>query len=68
MALGRVRIRRYNQQDQQTLVDPTDIGFEYISKVSQDYSFTWGEQAMQFRPRPSYEDPYDGYTPDYFNP
>lgn len=46
--LNRARIRRYTNQDQ-ALRDKTDIGFEYISKIAQDYSFTWGSKTMTLR-------------------
>lgn len=46
--LNRARIRRYTTQDQ-ALRDKTDIGFEYISKVAQDFSFTWGSKTMTLR-------------------
>lgn len=46
--LNRARIRRYTNQDQ-ALRDKTDIGFEYISKVAQDFSFTWGSKTMTLR-------------------
>lgn len=49
ISFDRARIRRYTLQDQK-LIDPTDIGFEYISKVSQDLSFTWGSKLMTLRP------------------
>lgn len=55
ISFDRARIRRYTIQDQQS-VDPTDIGFEYISKVSQDLSFTWGSKIMTLRPSSQWYD------------
>lgn len=46
---SRPLIRRYNQEDQHLFVDNTDIGFEYISKITSDIVFNWGNISLTLR-------------------
>jgi hypothetical protein len=44
-------IRRYNEEDQHLFVDANDIGFEYVSKISGDIQFNWGNRSLTLRQR-----------------
>jgi hypothetical protein len=48
ITLDRPRITRYNNADQ-ARIDPTDIGFEYVTKISQPMDFTWGSKVLTLR-------------------
>lgn len=48
ITLDRPRITRFNSVDQ-AAIDPTDIGFEYVTTISQPRDFTWGNKALTLR-------------------